>query len=62
MGQHQHADYRKHTDAELREGIEKADQELPRIQAEDSEEAVQANREQREAMARELASRQASGS
>jgi|GEM_PF-5789640 len=47
-------DYSKHTDEELREGLRKADEEEPRIAAEDSDAAVQANRDQREAMQAEL--------
>jgi ribosome-binding protein aMBF1 (putative translation factor) len=50
-------DYSKHTDEQLREGIERVDEQLGRIASEDSEQAVQAAREQREAMAEELARR-----
>ena len=47
-------DYSKHTDEELREGLRKAEEEEARIKAEDSDTAVQANRDQREAMQAEL--------
>lgn len=50
----EHADYSKHTDEELREGLRKADEEAERIATEDSEEAVEANRDQRAAMQEEL--------
>jgi hypothetical protein len=51
-------DYSKHTDEQLREGIRKADEELDRIAHEDSQRAVDVNRQQREAMAEELARRE----
>lgn len=54
------ADYAKHTDTELRDGIARVDQQLARIAAEDSDAAVQAARTQREAMTVELERRQAS--
>jgi hypothetical protein len=51
---HTDADYSKHTDAELREGIRKAQEQLDRVRAEDSDDAVAANREQVELMQQEL--------
>ena len=53
-----HADYSKHTDEELRDGIRKSDENLARISQEGSEEQLQAAREQHEAMESELARRQ----
>jgi hypothetical protein len=53
------ADYSKHTDEELREGIAKATEQEPRIAAENSDEALEAEREQREAMSEELSRRTA---
>lgn len=50
-------DYSKHTDDELREGIEKVDEQEGRIAAEDSDAALDAAREQRVEMAEELARR-----
>jgi hypothetical protein len=47
-------DYRKHTDEELREGIRKAQEQVDRVAAEDSDDAVAANREQVELMQQEL--------
>lgn len=52
------ADYDKHTDEELREGIRKAEQQEPRIAEEDSEQALEAEREQRKAMHDELERRE----
>jgi hypothetical protein len=54
-----HADFSKHTDEELRDGIRKSDENLARISQEGSEEQLQAAREQHEAMEAELAKRQA---
>lgn len=54
------ADYSKHTDAELREGIEKVDEQESRIAEENSDDALDAARAQRDAMAAELARRQQS--
>lgn len=54
------ADYSKHTDAELRDGITAVDEQLSRITTEDSDAAADAARTQREAMAAELARRDAS--
>lgn len=51
------ADYSKHTDDELRQGVAKVDEQLSRIEAEDSDAAADAARIQREAMASELARR-----
>ena len=53
----EHADYSKHTDEELRDGIEKAKAQEPRIATEDSDAALDAEREQREAMEAELQKR-----
>lgn len=47
-------DFSKHTDEELREGIRKADEQLDRVKAEDSDDAVAANREQVQLMQQEL--------
>ena len=52
-----HTDYSKHTDAELREGIKKAEQQEPRIAEEDSDAALEAEREQRAGMEDELRKR-----
>lgn len=52
------ADYSKHTDLELRAGIAKVDQQESRISEENSDEALDAARTQRDAMAAELARRQ----
>jgi len=52
------ADYSKHTDAELRDGIEAVDHQRSRMAAEDSDAAQDAARTQRDAMAAELARRQ----
>jgi len=54
------ADYSKHTDSELREGIAKVDQQESRIAEEDSDDALEAARAQRDAMAAELSRRQQS--
>lgn len=51
-------DYSKHTDEELREGIRKAQEQIDRVAAEDSDHAVEANREQVQAMQAELDRRQ----
>ena len=51
-------DYTKHTDEELREGIEKSEQNLQRIESEGSEEQLAAARDQHEAMQAELSRRQ----
>ena len=53
----EHADYSKHTDEELRAGIEKAKAQEPRIATEDSDAALDAERQQREAMEAELQKR-----
>lgn len=58
MTHHEHADLEQHTDEELREGIKKADEELSRIDQENSREAYEANRRQREALAAELEKRE----
>ena len=47
-------DYSKHTEEELREGLRKSDEEAERIKAEDSGQALQANRDQHAAMQAEL--------
>ncbi len=54
-------DYGKHTDEELREGVEQAERNDPRIAEDSSDEALEAEREQREAMADELQSREGDG-
>ena len=53
------ADYSKHTDEELREAIAKSKEQEPRVAAEDSDEALQADLDQRRQMEEELARRQA---
>ena len=53
-----HTDFSKHTDEELREGIRKADENVARVATEDSDEAVQALVEKREAMEEELRRRE----
>lgn len=50
-------DYSQHTDEELREAVGKAEEEESRVAAEDSEDALDALRRQREAMRAELARR-----
>lgn len=47
-------DYSKHSDEELREGIERAEEQDPRIDVESSDDALEAERSQREQMAGEL--------
>jgi hypothetical protein len=51
-------DYSKHTEDELRDGIRKVDEQEQRIATEDSNEALDAAREQRELMRAELDRRQ----
>lgn len=51
-------DYSKHTDDELRQGIEKVGEQEGRIAAEDSDAALDAARQQRVEMADELARRE----
>jgi hypothetical protein len=51
-------DYIKHTDAQLHEGITKADENLARIAQEGSDEQREAAQEQRDAMQAELDRRQ----
>ncbi|MDQ3028728.1 MAG: hypothetical protein M3R09_01575 [Actinomycetota bacterium] len=53
------ADYSKHTDDELRAGIARVQEQEGRIAAEDSDAALDAAREQRDAMQAELDRRQA---
>ncbi len=52
-------DYSKHTDDELRAGIARVQEQEGRIAAEDSDAALDAAREQRDAMQAELDRRQA---
>ncbi|MDQ3538796.1 MAG: hypothetical protein M3415_08385 [Actinomycetota bacterium] len=52
------ADYSKHTDDELRAGIARVQEQEGRIAAEDSDAALDAAREQRDAMQAELDRRQ----
>ncbi|CAN5597513.1 MAG: hypothetical protein M3493_14305 [Actinomycetota bacterium] len=52
------ADYSKHTDEELRAGIARVQEQEGRIAAEDSDAALDAAREQRDAMQAELDRRQ----
>jgi hypothetical protein len=54
---HDVADLDKHTDEELERAIKQADEERPRVEAEDSDAALEANRRQREAMREELEER-----
>jgi hypothetical protein len=54
----QTANLDKHTDEELRQGIRRADEQEPRVAAEDSEGASQAQRSQRDHMERELQRRE----
>lgn len=51
-------DYSKHTDEELRDGINKAEQNLQRMEQEGSDEQLDAARAQRDAMQAELDRRQ----
>jgi hypothetical protein len=53
------ADFSKHTDEELRDGIRKAEEQADRVAAEDSDEALEANQTQLQAMKDELARREA---
>lgn len=53
-------DYSKHTDDQLRDGIAKIDEQQPRISEEDSDSALAAAGDQREAMQQELDRRTAS--
>ena len=53
-------DMSKHTDEQLREGIEKADEQAARVASEDSDEALQAQQSKREQMEDELAQRESS--
>lgn len=50
-------DYSKHTDEELRDGIEKSEQNMQRIASEGSEDQLEAAKEQHEAMEAELSRR-----
>jgi len=52
------ADYSKHTDQELREGIARVDEQESRIAQDSSEDALDAARDQRAQMAEELARRE----
>ena len=52
------ADYSKHTDDELREGVAKSEEQESRIAEESSEDALDAARDQREQMDEELQRRQ----
>ena len=58
MSHHDTADYSKHTDDELREGIAKSEQNMQRIATEGSDDQLQAAKEQHEAMEAELARRE----
>ena len=51
-------DYSKHSDEELREGIEKSEENLKRIESEGSSEQLEAAKDQHEAMQAELSRRQ----
>ena len=51
-------DYSKHTDDELREGIEKSEANMRRIEAEGSDDQLAAAKDQHEAMQAELSRRQ----
>jgi hypothetical protein len=51
-------DYSKHNDEQLREGIERVDEQEGRIATEDSDEALEAARAQRQEMTEELERRQ----
>ncbi len=53
-------DYSKHTDDQLRDGIAKIVEQQPRISEEDSDSALAAASDQREAMQQELDRRTAS--
>ena len=53
-------DMSKHTDSELREGIERADEQAARVAAEDSDEALKANQAKRDEMEAELERREES--
>lgn len=53
-------DFSKHTDEELREGIRKANENAARVSTEDSDEAMQALADKREAMEEELRRREQS--
>lgn len=51
------SDYDQHTDTELRRAVDKAEEQEARIAEEGSEEALEAERKQREAMSEELRER-----
>jgi hypothetical protein len=51
-------DYSKHTDEQLREGIERAEEQDPRIATESSDEALEAERRQHDEMTEELERRE----
>ncbi len=53
-------DMSKHTDEELREGIARADEQAPRVEAEDSDAAREAQERKREQMQKELDRREES--
>ena len=55
---HHETDYSKHSDDELRDAIRKSKENLARIKSEGSDDALQAAKDQHEAMERELATRQ----
>lgn len=52
------ADYDQHTDTELRRAVNKAEQEESRLAEEGSDEALEAERTQRDAMSEELRERE----
>ena len=52
------ADYSKHTDDELRDGIAKSEENMRRIESEGSDDQLEAAKVQHEAMEAELARRQ----
>ncbi len=58
MSDNDTADMDKHTDDQLQEGLEKVAEQRPRLEQEGSEDALEAQETQAEAMARELAERE----
>ncbi len=58
MGERDTADMSKHTDEQLREGIERAEEQEPRVAVESSDEAHEAQQVQKQEMEQELERRE----
>ena len=61
MGEDRPADYDKHTDEELRDAVERAQQQDERLAEENSDAALEAERAQRDEMEQELSERDTGG-